>query len=119
MRQQLSQAAVGPGGEFGEDVFEIRPVVVAVELGGFDQAHQDGGAFSGLLGAHKEPVFPSEGEWPDGVFGWVVIDADTGVAQVGAQGYPAVERVVDRFGCDVGIEQSLARGLKPGLEFIQ
>ena len=49
MRQQLSQSAVGPGGEFGEDVFEVRPGVVAVELGGFDQAHERGGAFAGLL----------------------------------------------------------------------
>ena len=49
MRQQLSQSAVGPGGEFGEDVFEVRPGVVAIELGGLDQAHERGGAFAGLL----------------------------------------------------------------------
>ena len=53
MRQQLSQSAVGPGGEFGEDVFEVGPRIVAVELGGFDQAHERGGAFAGLLGAHR------------------------------------------------------------------
>ena len=49
MRQQLSQSAIGPGGEFGEDVFEVRPGVVAVELGGFDQAHQNGGALAEWL----------------------------------------------------------------------
>jgi hypothetical protein len=53
MRQQLSQAAVGPGGEFAEDVFEVGRGVVAIELGRFDQAHQDGGPFSGLLGADE------------------------------------------------------------------
>jgi hypothetical protein len=49
VRQQLSQSAVGPGGELGEDVFEIGPGVVAVELGGLDQAYERGGAFAGLL----------------------------------------------------------------------
>ena len=55
MRQQLSQSAVRPGGEFGEDVFQIGPGIVAVELGGFDQAHEDGGAFAGLfaIDAHR------------------------------------------------------------------
>ena len=53
MRQQLSQSAVGPGGQFGENIFEVRPGVVAVELGGFDQAHQNGGALARLLGAYE------------------------------------------------------------------
>ena len=56
MRQQLSQAAVGPGGEFGEDVFEVRPGVVAVELGGFDHSIDGLGRWVGRVLTSKAPT---------------------------------------------------------------
>jgi hypothetical protein len=57
MRQQRLQVAVLQRRQTLEDVLQISPRIVPIELGRLDQAEHHSGSLSSLLGAHKQPFF--------------------------------------------------------------
>ena len=56
MRQEIFEAAGALSRQSLEHVFKVSIRIVAVELGGLDQAHDHGGALAGAQGAGEEPV---------------------------------------------------------------
>ena len=62
---------------------------MAVELGGFDDGVDGGGAFAAAVGAGERPVFAADGQGPDGAFGGIVADVEAAVGGIARQGVPA------------------------------
>jgi hypothetical protein len=57
MREQFVDAAVQLRGQPREDVLEVSPRIMAIELGRLHQAHDDGGTLPGEFASTEEPRF--------------------------------------------------------------
>ena len=101
-----------------QDIFEVSEGIVAIELGGLDQAHDGGGTFSGAQAAGKEPVLAAERDGPDTILDPVVIDGHLPVVQVMDKRRPPLEAIVDRFCGGRTIGHLPSSRAQPGLEFI-
>jgi hypothetical protein len=77
VRQQLVDLTVQLRRQSREDVLEVGPGVVPVQLGRLQQARDDGSAFAGQLAPHKKPVPASEAPRPHLVFAEVMPPART------------------------------------------
>ena len=73
-RQELVDPIDRVIGDASENVAQLRLGIKAVELGGFDQGVDGGGALAAGVGAGEEIILAAEGERPDGAFGGVVVD---------------------------------------------
>lgn len=69
MRQQFVDAAVQLRGQAGQDVLEVGPRIMAIELGRLHQAHHDGRTLAGEFASAKEPRFSAHcpGTEPQGI----------------------------------------------------
>ena len=71
--QQLLDPAVQLRRHAGEDVLQVGPGVVPVELGRLKQAHHDSSTLAGQLTSNEEPIFASKGYWPHSILTMVVV----------------------------------------------
>ena len=85
-------------GDAAEDVAQIGLGVEAVELGGFDQGVDGGGAFAAGVGAGEQVVLAAQGQGPDGALGGVVVDLQAPVIEIARQGLPAPAGIADGAG---------------------
>src|SRR5436190_10149551 len=98
MRRQLVDAAVEVWRKPLEDVAQIDPGVVPVELGGLDQAHHHRSSLTGHLAAREEPAFSSDRPRTYLVFQMIVVEGDIAVFEEFTQRFPALEAVVQGSG---------------------
>ena len=89
--------AVRHSREAGEDVAQVSKRVDAAALARYDDRVDDRRTLAGIRVSYKQPVFLSDGRWPDGVFDKVVIEPGFAALQVPGQGYPVFEQVVAGF----------------------
>ena len=68
-------------GQPGEDVGEPGLRVDVVELGGFDEGVDGGGALATVVGTGEGPVATADGDTAQGPLGGVVGDAQSGVSR--------------------------------------
>ena len=101
-------------GDAGEDVAEIFFGIEIVELGGFDEGVDGGGAYPPGIGAGEEIIFAAEGDAADRSFGGVVVDREAAVVEEPCECGPARERVADRLGEFGFAREFIAPRFKPG-----
>ena len=85
------------GIESGEDVFEPGAKVDVVGMAGGGETVQDGEVLSAAFAAGEKPVFTSEGNRADGVFGRVVVDIQLRIGENFRERNFQVQGVMDRF----------------------
>ena len=73
--QQGAKVAIERGRQARQHIGELGMRLVAVGLGGGQQAHDRGGALAGPLGPGEQPVPTSQGNGPDRVLNAVVVRA--------------------------------------------
>jgi len=95
VREEFVDAAIGMGGDAGEEVAQVGEGVEAVAPGAGNEAEVDGGGVSTAVGAEEQPVLAAQGDGAHGLFGRVVVDVEAGVGGVAAKGIPVAQRVVD------------------------
>ncbi len=62
---------------------------MAVQFDRLDDGQNIGDALTALVRAGKQPVLPSDSKWSHGSFSDVVVDFDTAIIDVDAQGGPS------------------------------
>ena len=82
----------------GEDIGEPSLRVDVVELGGFDERVDRGGASAAFVGAGEGPVVAADGDAAQRPLGGVVGDAQATIIEEARERGPALETVVDRLG---------------------
>src|SRR5271168_507979 len=81
---------VGGVRQAGEDVVQIGVRIESATAAALDDGVEDGAAFPSFGFADKQPVFLTEGRWPDGVFDQVVVDLDASIVEVNTQLGPVI-----------------------------
>ncbi len=81
MWQELVNAAVEVGRQALQDIAQVGPGVVPVELGGLNQAHNHRRTLPGELAAGEQPSLSSDRPRADLVFKVVVIECDVPVVE--------------------------------------
>ena len=76
MRQQLVDPMERMRQQPLQNVLEVDPWIVSVQLGRLHQAHHDGGALTGQFAAAEEPCFAPHRPWAHQALDMVVVDAD-------------------------------------------
>src|ERR1019366_1133591 len=94
--EQLLDPAVQLRRQAREDVLEVGPGFVPVELCRLQQAHHDSRPLAGQLTADEEPVAATKSPRPNSVLDVVIVDRHIAVQQVSTQTHPVVQAVVDR-----------------------
>ena len=97
-----SRRRIGMVGDAGEHVGEPGLRIDVVELGGDDQAVDDGGALAAAVGAGEQPCLAAERDAAQRSLGGIVGEADPAVVEEAGEGGPARQHVVDGLG-DVGM----------------
>ena len=113
------------GGDALEEVSEVGEGIEVVAFGAGDEAEVDGGGVSAPVGAEEEPVFASECDGADCLFGGVVVDGEVAVGRVSVERVPVAERVVGgladgAFGQHVALagDEAFFEGVEEGLGFV-
>ena len=88
--QQLLDPTVQLRRQPREDVLQVGPRLMPLELGRVRQAHHDGGTLARQLAANEEPVLFSKDHGPDPVFAVVVVQRHVAVEQELPQPGPPV-----------------------------
>lgn len=100
----------------GQDIGQVGFGVVVGEFGTFDEREDVGEVFAAGMGACEEPVASADGQWPDGSFGGVVVDGDSGFVEEQGEGMPSEETVSNGLG-EVRFAGDLGELLfEPGIE---
>ena len=94
-RQQLVDLALGMVGDAVDGVAQPGFGIDLVELGGFDEAVDRGGAVAALVGAGEQPVLAADGDAAQRAFGGVVVDLEPPVVDVTRECRPARKRIAD------------------------
>src|SRR4029453_10065512 len=94
-REQLVEPAGGMLGDAGEDGGQPCLRIDVVELGGDDQAVQEGCALAAAIGAGEQPGLAAQCQAAQRSFSSVVGEAEAAVVQEAGEGGPALEHVVD------------------------
>jgi len=93
--------------------------VDVVELGGDDQAVDDGGALAAAVRTGEQPRLAAERDAAQRPLGGIVGEADPAVVQKGGEGGPAGQHVIEGFG-DVGMAgQPGTLDPHPGFELVE
>src|SRR6478735_2275811 len=114
--EQLLDPAVQLRRQAREDVLQVGPGFVPVELGRLQQAHDDSRPLAGQLTADEEPVFASEAPRPNSVLAVVVVDRHIAIEQEASEPGPVVQAVVDRLGDRAAVGHAAALELQPQME---
>lgn len=115
-RQQFRDAIDFVIGDAGEDIAEVGFWVEAVELCGFDERVDGGGAFSTGIRSGKEIILAAEGDAADRTLGGIVVDLDLAIVDVACQRFPATHGVTHGLG-EIGFAGELRqRDIEPRLE---
>src|SRR4029077_8842584 len=91
--QQLVETSDRMVGDAGEDIGQPGLRIDVVELGGHDQAVQEGGALTASVGAGEQPSLPSESQAAQRPLGGIIGQADAAVLEEAGEGSPALEVV--------------------------
>src|ERR1019366_4246158 len=116
--EQLLDPAVQRRRQAREDVLEVGPGFVPVELGRLQQAHDDSRPLAGQLAADEQPVAATKSPGPNSVLDVVVIDRHIAVEQVSTQTHPVVQAVVDRLGDRAAVGHAAAFELQPQMQLL-
>ena len=82
MRQQFFNAAVHMARQSGQHVLEINPWIMAMQFGGLQQTHHDGGSLTGEFTSREEPGLPAHCPRSNQIFDMVVINLYSAVIQI-------------------------------------
>ena len=98
-RHELTEAIVAmPGGEPGKRVGEPGLRIDTVQLGGLDEAGDDGPVLTAVIRAGEQRILAVQGNRPDRSFDRVAVEFDAAIVQEPGQSFPAGERRADRLG---------------------
>src|SRR5664280_3930610 len=114
--QQLLDPTVQLRRQAREDVFQVGPRVVPVELGRLQQAHHHSGPLAGQLTADEQPIAPPEGPRPYSVLAVVIVQRHIAVEQEAPEPLPALQAVVNRLGDRAAIGHTRALELQPQMQ---
>lgn len=103
--QQFLDARVGPGWQLCQNILEVGPHIMAIELGRLDQTHQHRSTCASQLGAHEQPILANKSNGADHVLHRIVINRHPGVVHMHQQRIPTPERVIHRLGRHIGLDQ--------------
>ena len=97
-REQFCDTVDRMTGDVGEDGAEIGFGSDAVQLAGFGERVDGGGAFTAGVGACEESVFSAECDASDGAFSIVVVDFGAAVIDIAVESGPAAEGIAHGLG---------------------
>src|SRR5260370_24982040 len=87
--QQLVDATGGMSGDAGQHVGQPGLGIDVVELGGDDEAVEEGGTLAAAVGAGEQPCLSAESQPTQGALGGIVAEADAAVVEGTGDGVPA------------------------------
>lgn len=96
--QELVDAVYRVVGDTGEDVAEIGEGIDAVQLACIDQAVDDGGALTSVVGTGEQPVLAAEGDTPERILGAVIVDLQAVILSIAGQRHPVAQGIAESLG---------------------
>src|SRR5260370_28256383 len=91
--QQLVDATGGMSGDAGQHVGQPGLGIDVVELGGDDEAVEEGGTLAAAVGAGEQPCLSPESQPTQGALGGIVAEADSAVVHAAGGSVPALPPV--------------------------
>ena len=99
VRQQFFDLAILVCGQVSQHIPQVGIRIMSIELGALDQTHHRSSALPGPQSTCKQPVFSANDNWTNLVLNPVVVDGQLPIIQKLRQSSPALQAVVQCFGC--------------------
>ena len=110
---------MGPGGEFVEDVAEIREGLDVIQFAGFDQGINGRRPLPASIVTHEEEILSTDGDATEGPLDRIIVHRQRPLITIAEQGLPALQGIPYGFGNGTFGRHLRQDRQKPGAEGLQ